>query len=97
VFDPIKKIRKAREFVALQLLFLILRPFAAFDVAAFSCLCKTLNKKYENSHTPGNEQVEEVDKVYDVSRRRFFQLAGGIAGAGVLLAACRRTPPSIFM
>ncbi len=47
-------------------------------------------------NTPGNEQVEEVDKVYDVSRRRFFQLAGGIAGAGVLLAACRRTPPSNF-
>jgi len=45
-------------------------------------------------NTPGNEQVEEVDKIQDVSRRRFFQLAGGIAGAGILLAACRRTPPS---
>ena len=47
-------------------------------------------------NTPGNEQVEEMDKVNDVSRRRFFQLAGGIAGAGVLLAACRTTPPSTF-
>jgi len=45
-------------------------------------------------NTPGNEQVEEMDKVADQSRRRFFQLAGGIAGAGLLLAACRRTPPS---
>ncbi len=45
-------------------------------------------------NTPGNEQVEEMDKGYDVSRRRFFQLAGGIAGAGLLLSACRRTPPS---
>ena len=41
-------------------------------------------------NAPGNEQVEEMDKVYDVSRRRFFQLAGGIAGAGLLLSACRR-------
>ena len=45
-------------------------------------------------NTPANEQVEEMDKGYDVSRRRFFQLAGGIAGAGILLAACRRTEPS---
>lgn len=47
-------------------------------------------------NTPVNEQVEEMDKGYDVSRRRFFQLAGGIAGAGLLLSACRRTPPSTF-
>jgi hypothetical protein len=47
-------------------------------------------------NTPGNEQVEEMDKGYDVSRRRFFQLAGGIAGAGILLSACSRTPPSTF-
>ena len=45
-------------------------------------------------NTPGNEQVAETEKGYDVSRRRFFQLAGGIAGAGVILSACRRTPPS---
>jgi hypothetical protein len=36
------------------------------------------------------EQVEEMAG-YDVSRRRFFKLAGGIAGAGVLFAACH--PP----
>jgi hypothetical protein len=41
------------------------------------------------------EQVEEMDKVPDVSRRRFFQLAGGIAGAGLLLSACRnRSKPT---
>ena len=45
-------------------------------------------------NTPGVQQVEEMDNVHDVSRRRFFQLAGGIAGAGLFLAACRRTPPS---
>ena len=38
--------------------------------------------------TPSNAEMnlEETDKGYDVSRRRFFQLAGGIAGAGVLLS-----------
>ncbi len=46
------------------------------------------------NNAPGNIQVEEMDKVSDVSRRRFFQLAGGVAGAGLLLQACRRTPPS---
>jgi hypothetical protein len=40
-----------------------------------------------------DKQVEEMDKVYDVSRRRFFQLAGGIAGAGLLLSACHKTTP----
>ena len=45
-------------------------------------------------NTPGSEQVVEMDKVQDTSRRQFFQLAGGITGAGLLLAACRRTPPS---
>jgi len=41
-------------------------------------------------------QVEETEKVFNTSRRRFFQLAGGIAGAGLLLSAasCRRTPAS---
>jgi len=47
------------------------------------------------NNTPGSLQVEEMDKGYDVSRRRFFQLAGGIAGAGILLSACnKRTGPS---
>jgi len=43
---------------------------------------------------PGDEQVVKVEKVADVSRRRFFQLAGGITGAGLLLAACRKSPPN---
>jgi rubrerythrin len=44
-----------------------------------------------NNSTPvGTDQ----DKVTDVSRRRFFQLAGGIAGAGVLLSACHSSGPS---
>ena len=40
-------------------------------------------------NAPVTERVEEMDKIPNVSRRRFFQLAGGIAGAGVLLSACR--------
>jgi hypothetical protein len=51
------------------------------------------------TNTPGDKQVEEMDKVFDVSRRRFFQLAGGIAGAGVLLSAChpRTGPTNIYL
>jgi len=45
-------------------------------------------------NTTANEPVVETDKGLNTSRRRFFQLAGGITGAGLLLAACRRTPPS---
>ncbi len=45
-------------------------------------------------NTSANGQVAETEQGYNVSRRRFFQLAGGIAGAGVVLSACRRTPPS---
>ena len=40
-----------------------------------------------------NKQVGETAVMHDVSRRRFFQLAGGIAGAGIILSSCRRTPP----
>ncbi len=43
---------------------------------------------------PADEQVMEADKAVDVSRRRFFQLAGGIAGAGILLSACHRRTPA---
>ena len=43
-------------------------------------------------NTPGDQQVSETDNRHDVSRRRFFQLAGGITGAGLVLSACRRTP-----
>ena len=48
---------------------------------------------------PGSEQVEEMDKVYNVSRRHFFQLAGGVAGVGILLAACKKTtgPSTIYV
>lgn len=48
----------------------------------------------EINNAPENIQVEEMDKIADVSRRRFFQLAGGIAGAGLILSACRKTPSS---
>jgi hypothetical protein len=50
----------------------------------------------EMNNKPGSMQVEGTEQTYDLSRRRFFQLAGGIAGAGLLLSAasCRRTPPS---
>ena len=42
-----------------------------------------------------SSQVEEIlettDVRSDVSRRHFLQLAGGIAGAGILLAACKKS------
>jgi len=41
-----------------------------------------------------NQQAEEQDMMQIASRRRFLQLAGGIAGAGILVASCRRTPAS---
>ena len=45
-----------------------------------------------------SRQVIETGVTHDVSRRRFFQLAGGIAGAGVVLSAasCRKTPADTF-
>ncbi len=50
----------------------------------------------EINNTPAHMQEEGTEIVLDPSRRRFFQLAGGIAGAGLLFAAasCRRTPSS---
>jgi ferritin-like protein len=45
-------------------------------------------------NSPVIQQAEEMDKVQDASRRRFFQLAGGVAGAGLLLAACRKVSSS---
>ncbi len=33
----------------------------------------------------------EVDEVKSVSRRRFFQLSGGLAGAGLLVASCHKS------
>ncbi len=45
-------------------------------------------------NTTGNVQEVETERGFDLSRRRFFQLAGGITGAGLVLSACRTTPPS---
>lgn len=44
--------------------------------------------------TPPAAQVEEQEIVHDPSRRRFFQLAGGLAGLGLVVtaASCRKTP-----
>ncbi len=36
----------------------------------------------------------DTGKVVNTSRRRFIQLAGGVAGAGLFFASCRRTPAS---
>jgi len=38
--------------------------------------------------------ITETDVVPDVSRRRFFQMAGGLAGAGMLLASCSKSSSS---
>jgi len=48
---------------------------------------------------PAYNKVEETGKAYDVSRRRFFQLAGGVAGAGILLSAChkRSGPTDVYI
>ncbi len=45
------------------------------------------------------ERVEELEKIPDPSRRRFFQLAGGMAGAGLLFAACHPVtkPTDIYL
>jgi hypothetical protein len=53
---------------------------------------KILNK-------PADNEVEKTGTAYDVSRRRFFQLAGGIAGAGLLLSAChkRSGPTDVYI
>lgn len=40
-----------------------------------------------------NEQTVEAGVMHDVSRRRFLQFAGGIAGAGLIVSSCRKTPP----
>lgn len=50
----------------------------------------------EINNTQDNIQVAENGLAFNTSRRRFFQLAGGLAGAGLLLSAasCRRTPSS---
>lgn len=46
------------------------------------------------NNMPAPVQEQENGPTYDVSRRRFFQVAGGLAGVGLLVASCRRTPPS---
>ena len=44
--------------------------------------------KTNNVITRPEEQTDVA--TYDVSRRKFFQLAGGLAGAGILLASCSK-------
>ena len=48
--------------------------------------------------SPESTQQAEGGATHDVSRRRFFQLAGGIAGVGMVLAAdsCRKTPSDTY-
>ena len=41
-----------------------------------------------------NQQAREQDTMDMPSRRRFLALAGGIAGVGVLVASCHKTPAS---
>jgi len=43
----------------------------------------------ESEHIP----AEATGTNQDFSRRKFFRYAGGLAGAGLFLASCRRTPP----
>ena len=51
-----------------------------------------MNLKLEQEINP---EVKD-EKIADFSRRRFFQFAGGLAGAGILFSACHKTPPSTF-
>ena len=39
-----------------------------------------------------NQQVAETGIMPGVSRRHFLQLAGGIAGAGLIMSSCAKTP-----
>ncbi len=50
-------------------------------------------------NTPAEQQMEEQEKGYDVSRRRFFQLTGGVAGIGLLYTACKplSSPTNIYL
>ena len=49
-------------------------------------------------NTPVYKQEEATGEGYNLSRRRFFQLTGGIAGAGIILSSCKKTPTStIFL
>lgn len=48
----------------------------------------------ELNNNPMPQTAEENIEMHSTSRRRFLQLAGGIAGIGLVAASCRRTPPS---
>lgn len=48
---------------------------------------------YMKMDSSAEQQTIESAPIHDVSRRRFLQFAGGIAGAGLLAASCRKTPP----
>ena len=41
---------------------------------------------------PDNDINKDKGSIQNVSRRRFMQLAGGIAGTGLLMDACRKSP-----
>ena len=45
------------------------------------------------SEQPPTEELE-LHPGYDVSRRKFFQVTGGLAGLGLLLSACHKDPSS---
>jgi len=55
-----------------------------------------VSKQYfmNTNNTPETLQVQVEETGFNPSRRRFFQLAGGVAGLGMLAASCRRTPAS---
>lgn len=40
-----------------------------------------------------DQQTVEAAPLHNVSRRSFLQFAGGLAGAGLFVASCRKTPP----
>lgn len=50
-------------------------------------------------NTSAAPQAEETDKGYDVSRRQFFKLTGGIAGLGLFYSACHplSSPTNIYL
>ncbi|MCD6011590.1 MAG: Tat (Twin-arginine translocation) pathway signal sequence containing protein [Flavipsychrobacter sp.] len=50
-------------------------------------------------NTPAEQPAEEMENGYDISRRHFFKLTGGIAGIGLFYASCKPpgAPTNIFL
>ncbi len=48
---------------------------------------------YMKMDSSSEQQTMGSAPLHNVSRRGFLQLAGGVAGAGLLVASCRKTPP----